>query len=76
MKEESSVEEEEEVESPEEDPTAVRRPITDCLMKTLHMNFNQFQKNRKASLEQALMAHPRNKKIFWEVYSGSGHFGG
>ena len=37
------------------------------------MNFNQFSKKRKASLEQALLAHQKYKKIFWEVYSGSGN---
>ena len=73
VKEESSMEEEPPMDPPDEDPTAVRRPITARLMKTLHMNFNQFNKKRKASLEQALLAHQRNKKVFWEVYSGSGN---
>eukprot|EP00435_Cladocopium_sp_Y103_P020900 s3002_g5.t1 len=39
----------------------------------MHMNFNQHNKKRKATLEQALLAHQKNKKMFWEVYSGSGN---
>ena len=73
IKDETIIEDEPSSDPPDEDPTAVRRPITDRLMKTLHMNFNQFNKKREASLEQALMAHQKNKKIFWEVYSGSGN---
>ena len=73
VKEESTTEDEPPMDPPDEDPTAVRRPITDQLMKTLHMNFNQCNKKRRASLEQALLAHQRNKKVFWEVYSGSGN---
>ena len=60
------MEEEPPMDPPDEDPTAVRRPITDRLMKILHRNFNQFNKNRK-------VAHQRNKKVFWEVYCGSGN---
>ena len=75
IKEEKTTEDEPSSDPPDEDPPAARRPITDRLMKTLHMNFNQFNKKRKrkASLEQALMAHQKNKKIFWEVSSGSGN---
>ena len=57
----------------EEDPTAVRREITDKLIKTMHMEFNGFNRRRKAVVEQALHSHETGKKIFWEVYSGSGN---
>ena len=57
----------------EEDPTEVRRPITDRLVKTIHMNFNHFNRQRKSMVEQALHAHEQGKRIFWEVYSGSGN---
>ena len=75
IKEEKTTQDEPSSDPPDEDPPAARRPITDRLMKTLHMNFNQFNKKRKrkASLEQALMVHQKNKKIFWEVSSGSGN---
>ena len=40
IKDEIIIEEELSSDPPDEDPTAVRRPITDRLMKTIHMNFN------------------------------------
>ena len=58
---------------PEDDPQLVRREITDKLIKTMHMEFNRYNKNRLSTLEQALRAHEKHQKIFWEVYSGSGN---
>ena len=57
--------------APAEDPTEIRRPITDKLVKSLHMNFNKFSKQRRTVMEQALHAHESGRKVFWEVYSGS-----
>ena len=58
-------------EPPEEDPNEVRKPITEKLVKSLHMNFNKFSKQRRTVVEQALMTHQSGRKVFWEVYSGS-----
>ena len=55
----------------EEDPTAVRREITSKLIKTMHMEFNSFNKQRREMVEQVLHAHQEGRRIFWEVYSGS-----
>ena len=57
----------------EEDATAFRKPITDKLIKSLHMNFGRFQSHRQSALETALHAHQQGKRVFWEVYSGSGN---
>ena len=54
-----------------EDPTAVRKPITDKLIKTMHMHFNMVGKRRAALIEQAMMSYKKHRKVFWEVYSGS-----
>ena len=59
---------------PEEDPTAVRKTIANNkLIKTMHMSFNhvQFSKNRRHTLDSALLAHQQGRRIFWEVFSGS-----
>eukprot|EP00435_Cladocopium_sp_Y103_P032566 s1782_g8.t1 len=55
----------------DDDPTAVRREITSKLIKTMHMEFNSFNKKRRETVEQVLHAHQHGRKIFWEVYSGS-----
>ena len=55
----------------DDDPTAVRRPITTKLIKMMHMEFNSFSKKRRETVEQVLHAHEHGKRIFWEVYSGS-----
>ena len=55
----------------EDDPSAVRRPITTRIIKTMHMEFNSFNKKRRETMEQVLFAHQKGKRIFWEVYSGS-----
>ena len=54
-----------------DDPTAVRRNITDKLIKTMHMHFNVIGKRRAAVIEQAMLSYKKRKKTFWEVYSGS-----
>ena len=69
---------ESEVESPstmaeDEDATAVRKPITDKLVKTLHMNFNMFSRQRRSKLEKAMHSYDKGKLVFWEVYCGSGN---
>ena len=60
-----------EYDPPEADPTAVRRAFTDKLIKTMDMSFNQFSKNRRHTMESALLAHQQGRRIFWEVFSGS-----
>eukprot|EP00435_Cladocopium_sp_Y103_P067059 s369_g29.t1 len=55
----------------DDDPTAVRREITTKLIKTMHMEFNSFNKRRRETVEQVLHAHHEGRRIFWEVYSGS-----
>ena len=75
---EADEKEESEVESPstlaeDEDATAVRKPITDKLIKTLHMNFNLFSRQRRSKIEKALNAYDKGKLVFWEVYCGSGN---
>ena len=57
----------------DEDPSIIRRDITDKMIKTMHMEFNSFNRRRQAQLEQGLRAHEKKQKIFWEVYSGSGN---
>ena len=54
-----------------DDPEAVRRPITDKLIKTMHMHFNMVGKRRAALIEQSMVAYKKRRKVFWEVYSGS-----
>ena len=55
----------------DDDPTADRKNLTDKLIKTMHMSFNQFSKNRRHVVQSALLAHQQGRKIFWEVFSGS-----
>eukprot|EP00435_Cladocopium_sp_Y103_P007119 s2224_g2.t1 len=55
----------------DEDPSAMRRPITTKIIKTLHMEFNSFNKKRRDTVEQVLHAYQSGRRIFWEVYSGS-----
>ena len=57
-----------------DDPSAVRRPITTRIIKTMHMKFNSFDKKRHETREQMLFAHQNGKRIFWEIYSGSANF--
>ena len=57
----------------EEDPTGVRRPITEKLIRTMHVNFNRSLNHRNSTVETALLAHSRGQRVFWEVYSGSGN---
>lgn len=57
----------------EEDPTEVRRPLTEKLLRTMQMSFNQHFNYRKSTIDRALHAHDQGRKVFWEVYSGSGH---
>ena len=57
----------------DEDATAFRKPITDKLIKSLHMNFGRFQSHRQSAVETALHAHQQGKRVFWKVYSGSGN---
>ena len=57
----------------DDDPAAVRRPITDKLIKTMHMEFNSFNRRRKDTIEQVLHAYQTGRRTFWEVYSGSGN---
>ena len=56
-----------------EDPSDIRRPITEKLLRTMQMSFNQQFNRRKQTIDQALHAHERGRKVFWEVYSGSGN---
>eukprot|EP00435_Cladocopium_sp_Y103_P060521 s2481_g22.t1 len=58
-------------EEPPDEDAAVRRDITDKLLKTIHMSFNQFSKQRRLAAEDALYAHQNGQKVFWEVFSGS-----
>ena len=75
--EEDTTWEETPTESPEDfqedDPAAVRRPTTNKLIKTMHMEFNSFNRRRKDTIEQVLHAHQTGRRTFWEVYSGSGN---
>ena len=52
-----------------EDPTAIRREITNKLIKTLHMHFAHLGKRRNQLVEQALSTYHKKQKLFWEVYS-------
>ena len=56
----------------EEDPSGARKPITGKLIRTMHMHFNMNFNHRRTTIEAALQAHDRGRKLFWEVYSGSG----
>ena len=58
---------------PEDDPTAVRKPITDKIVKTMHMSFNEFSRKRRQTMDYVLHQHEKGKKMFWEIYSGSGN---
>ena len=59
-------------EPPEEDPNEVRKPITEKLVKSLHMNFNKFSKQGRAVVEQALVATtPAERFSGKSNYSGS-----
>lgn len=55
----------------DDDPTAVRRPITTKLIKMMHMEFNSFSKKRRATVEQVLHAHEHGKRIFWKSTVGA-----
>ena len=56
-----------------EDPSSVYKPITNKLLKTISLHHNMEQHKQQKTVEQALRAHDRDNKQFWEVYSGSGH---
>ena len=55
-----------------EDDTGVRKPITDKLIRTMKLQFNMNLTHRRDTVEQALSAHDNGRRLFWEVYSGSG----
>ena len=37
----------------------------------MHMHFNMIGKRRSALIEQSLMSYKKQRRVFWEVYSGS-----
>ena len=57
----------------DEDPSTVYKPITNKLLKTITLHHNMEQRRQATAVEQAMRAHDRSTKQFWEVYSGSGH---
>ena len=56
-----------------EDLSTVYKPITNKLLKTISLHHNMEQHKQQKIIEQALRAHDRDNKQFWEVYSGSGY---
>ena len=56
-----------------EDPSTVYKPITNKLLTTISLHHSMEQHKQHKTVEQALRAHDRDNKQFWEVYSGSGH---
>ena len=54
----------------EEDPTAVFRPITNKLLKTMALHQHTQKISRKRVVDRILSFYDKGVKQFWEVYAG------
>ena len=54
----------------EEDPTAVFRPITNKLLKTMALHQHTQKVSRKRVVDRILSFYDKGVKQFWEVYAG------
>ena len=54
----------------EEEVAAVRKEITDKLLRGIRVHHATMFARRRTVLEQGLRAHEQGAKVFWEVYSG------
>ena len=54
----------------EEETAAVRKAITDKLLRGIRFHHATMFAHRRTVLEQGLRAHEQGAKVFWEVYSG------
>ena len=54
----------------EEETAAVKKEITDKLLRGIRVHHATMFAHRRTVLEQGLRAHEQGAKVFWEVYSG------